>query len=214
MSRCVIITAYNDYLIKESIEIEKGDFIICADAGYELARRENIVPRVIVGDFDSLESEVNVSGHSLLDVVCLPMEKDDTDTLFCLKYGLEKGFKEFVIVGGFGGRSDHTYANIQTLAYGCAKGVSVRMQDKKNMFTIISNTEIKVPKREKATLSVFAYSDVCTGVSLKGVKYELDDHTLTNRFPLGVSNEFVEDEATISCKSGMLLVTVVADKNT
>ncbi|HHT94185.1 MAG TPA: hypothetical protein GXZ66_11890, partial [Clostridiaceae bacterium] len=69
MSRCVIITAYNDYLIKESIEIEKGDFIICADAGYELARRENIVPRVIVGDFDSLESEVNVSGHSLLDVV-------------------------------------------------------------------------------------------------------------------------------------------------
>ena len=138
---------YNDYLIKV-LKLKKG-LIICVDAGYELARKENIVPRVIVGDFDSLDSEVSISGHSLLDVVCLPVEKDDTDTLFCLKYGLEKGFEEFVIVGGFGGRSDHTYANIQTLAYGCDKGVSVRMQDKKNMFTIISNAEIKIPKGKR-----------------------------------------------------------------
>lgn len=211
MHRCIIITAYNEYKIKECIELQKGDYIICADGGYVLAKKENITPRVIVGDFDSLNSEVNISGNHLLDVVCLPIEKDDTDTLFCLKYGMEKGFKDFVIVGGFGGRSDHTYANIQTLAYGCEKGVNVRLQDKRNMFTIISNTEIKIPKKENSTLSVFAYSDTCTGVSLKGVKYELEDYTLTNKFPIGVSNEFAEDEATIRCESGMLLVTVVEE---
>ncbi len=209
MSRCVIITAYNAYKIRESIELRKDDFIICADGGYKLAREENIVPKVIIGDFDSFEGEVHLSDRHLLDMICLPVEKDDTDTLFCLKYGIEKGFEEFVIVGGLGGRADHTFANIQTLAYGCCNCKNVSMCDKMNMFTIISGKTIKIPKKENSTLSVFSYSDKCTGVSLSDVKYPLKNSEITSIFPIGVSNEFIGNEAEVTCEEGMLLITVV-----
>ena len=49
------------------------------------------------------------------DIIHVPVEKDDTDTLLCLKYGMELGYREFLMIGGIGGRLDHTMANIQTL---------------------------------------------------------------------------------------------------
>ena len=41
---------------------------------------------------------------------------------------------------------------------------------------------------------------------LRGVKYELENAALDNRFPLGVSNEFDAPEAEISVGQGILLV--------
>lgn len=207
MARCIIITAYNEFPVREGIDLRKDDFIICADGGYAIAEKEGILPEVIIGDFDSFDGKV----LSFVHVVCLPAEKDDTDTLFCLKYGIERGFNDFIIAGSFGGRADHTIANIQTLAYGCRSGRRVVLQDKKSMFIVISNSTINIPRREKAKLSVFAYTDKCHGVTLKGVKYILDNALLTNTFPLGVSNEFVDDEAVVSCGDGMLLVSVVIE---
>lgn len=182
--------------------------MICADGGYKYAEREGIIPKVIIGDFDSIDGSINLSSSNLLNVVCLPTEKDDTDTMFSLKYGIEKGFNDFVIVGGFGGRLDHTYANIQTLAYGCLNGKRVIMQDKKNTLFMISNSSITLYEKQNSLLSVFAYSNKCSNVTLEGVKYILLNAELTNTFPLGVSNEILSEKAVISCGNGMLLVMV------
>ena len=38
--------------------------------------------------------------------------------------------------------------------------------------------------------SLFALSETVEGLTAKGVKYPLENHTLTRTFPLGVSNEF------------------------
>ncbi len=62
-----------------------------------------------------------------------------------------------------------------------------------------------LPPREGWSLSVFSLSDVCRGVTLKGVKYELDSVELTNRFPIGTSNEW-EGTAEISAEDGILAV--------
>lgn len=208
MSKCIIITAYNEYPVRESVRIEKGDYVICADGGYQYAEKDGVIPKVIIGDFDSIDGSINLSSNHLINVVCLPTEKDDTDTMFCLKYGIEKGFNDFVIVGGFGGRLDHTYANIQTLAYGCLKGKKVVMQDKKHMLFMLSNGSITVEGKQNALLSVFAYTDICRNVTLEGVKYILLNADLTNNFPLGVSNEILSDKAVITCGEGILLVMI------
>lgn len=90
------------------------DYVIAADAGY--MQLGGIRPDLVVGDFDSLgfapENE---------RVVRHPARKDDTDTLLAVKLGLEKGCTRFVILGGLGGRLDHTIANIQTLSYLAAR---------------------------------------------------------------------------------------------
>ena len=55
-------------------------------------------------------------------------------------------------------------------------------------------------------ISIFAFGGNCTGVTLKGLYYELDGGSLTQDFPLGVSNHFTEKEAEISTEEGTLLV--------
>ena len=62
-----------------------------------------------------------------------------------------------------------------------------------------------MPEREGWSLSVLALSDRCTGVSIHGTKYELENVTVENSFPIGVSNQWRGDAA-ISVETGVLAV--------
>ena len=73
---------------------------------------------------------------------------------------------------------------------------------------MINNSSIILPKIERHSISIFSYSDNCKGVSLKGLKYGLSDSELTNGFPLGVSNEWTDDTAEISVRSGLLCIII------
>lgn len=55
-------------------------------------------------------------------------------------------------------------------------------------------------------LSVFSHTDKSVGVTLQGLKYPLDNYTMTNTFPIGVSNEFIGEPATVSVRAGTLFV--------
>ena len=63
-----------------------------------------------------------------------------------------------------------------------------------------------LPDYVSGYVSVFAHSERVEGVWLKGLKYELQDAVLTNSYPLGVSNELIGKEASISVKNGTLLI--------
>lgn len=204
MSRCIIIAAHNEVAVKSIVNIRADDFIICADGGYAFAAAEGIVPNLVIGDFDSFHGVVEPS----IEVERVAAEKDDTDTLLCLKRGIERGFEEFIIVGGIGGRLDHTIANLQTVAYGCERGCFVLLADKGNLVTMIGADTVKLPKVNGYKLSVFAFGDVCEGVYESGVKYPLTNATITNTFPIGVSNEIEAENAVISCKKGKLLLVM------
>ena len=51
----------------------------------------------------------------------------------------------------------------------------------------------------------------CRGVTIRGAKYEAEDITLTNAFPLGACNDFAADEVEISVNEGALLVLVCGE---
>jgi len=199
VSRCIIICAYNNSLIKDCVDIAKDDYIICADAGYKLAQNEGITPDITIGDFDSM-------GYKPCEnALSLPIKKDDTDTMYCVKYAIEKEYKNIVIVGGIGGRLDQTAANIQILKYGLKNGVNIVLTDANNTATII-NSSIELNKRNGYKFSVFSYSEVSKGVNIIGAEYELNNATLYNNYPLGTSNEFYADTVRISVNDGELLI--------
>jgi thiamine pyrophosphokinase len=72
-------------------------------------------------------------------------------------------------------------------------------------------SEVVVRRKTGFRISIFSFSEACVGVTTKGLKYPLLDHTLTQGYPLGVSNEFTEDVARISFESGVLLVILSKD---
>lgn len=210
-----MITSWQSLPLKESFAFQEDDFIICADGGYTHAKANGIVPHVVIGDFDSfnyceIEKDLSDSGFQSR-VLRSEVEKDETDTFICLSYGIDHGFDVFFIVGGLGGRLDHTMANIQTMSCAIDHDKSIWIIDGKNRATLRNPGSILIDNIEGYKFSLFAYGESCKGVTIKGAKYPLKNHRLDNSFPLGVSNEFADETVEISHTSGKLLIILSSD---
>ena len=197
--KCVIISGGRYSPIENS---EEDAFIIACDRGYEYAKRDGIEPNLIIGDFDSYEGSL----PNETEVIKLQCEKDDTDTMVAIKYAIDKGFDEIVLCCALGGRLDHLYANIQNAVYAVKHNIKVKITEAENKIYFLQNESMVIEKKECFSLSVFAVTEQCTGVCIKGVKYELDNAVLKNDFPLGISNEWVSDAAEISVENGILMI--------
>lgn len=208
MKRCVIIGAVEiDYPLENYIK--DTDYVICADRGWQHARAHGIKPDMIVGDFDS-SPQPQVDDTS---VTVLPVVKDDTDTYYVARYVVENGFTDVLLAGVIGGkRIEHTIANIQTLVYFANNRVNATAIDKHSQLLVIQNGTITLPDMENKFFSLFSMGDRAEGVSIKGAKYPLDNYTITNFYPIGVSNEFIGEEVTVSVTNGSLLL-IITDKD-
>ena len=112
---------------KDIIEsTDTHDFKTCScgmvsiDGGYDYCLSHNIVPDIIMGDFDSSENEM---GDIRIPVKSFPPEKDYTDMALAAKEAIITGCDTILIYGGTGGRPDHTLANIQLLSNLSDKGI-------------------------------------------------------------------------------------------
>ncbi|GHU49417.1 thiamine pyrophosphokinase [Clostridia bacterium] len=202
--RCVIITSYLENPLPVIYVPETGDYIIAADRGYLHATGSGVIPDLVVGDFDSLGGDkISVCETKIIRT---PAEKDDTDTMLAVKLGLAAGYRDFFIVGGIGGRLDHTYANLQALSYCIDNGAAVWISDGSNKTTMTDASEFTLKKEDGYYFSLFSWSERSSGVTIQNAKYLLSDAVLSRSSPLGVSNEFLEDSVQITKKSGRLLI--------
>ncbi|MFB0920156.1 MAG: thiamine diphosphokinase [Oscillospiraceae bacterium] len=181
--------------------VPDGAFVIAADAGLKTLRAEAITADLIVGDFDSL-GEIPLGEN----VVSHKPEKDDTDMLLAVREALARGARTIIIYGGLGSRLDHEYANIQTLAFIANSGTRAYLVGRGCVCTVIKNDSISFDGGMEGTISVFCHGSRAEGVTLTGLKYPLTDHTLTDDYPIGVSNEFTGIPSCVSVKNGLLLV--------
>lgn len=186
----------------------KEDFVIAVDGGFTHLKAQDISADLLIGDFDSLQEPVRTLDTN---IIVLPQEKDDTDTMAALQAGRSRGFRTFHIYGGTGGRLDHTLANIQCLAYLCQVGAQGFLFDRGTVITVISNSRIAFPAGAQGLISVFALSDVASGVCESGLKYPLLDAVLQNRYPVGISNSFTGTASEISVRDGTLIVIYPQD---
>ena len=204
--RCVVV-AGGPLSLCDQVRVS-GDFVIACDAGYTACAQLGLRPDLVVGDFDSYGGPVDPS----LPVSRMPAEKDDTDTLAGLKLGLARGYRDFVMVAAFGGRLDHTIANLQALVFLCENGARGTILSNDNQAWAVRNGSIEIERMDGWHLSVFAADGPCEGVTLEHVAYPLRDAVLTPSFPLGVSNEFCGEAARISVKRGTLLIVASKER--
>lgn len=180
---------------------QRDVLVIAADGGLSHLEAQGITPDLVVGDFDSLgrvPAGENISVH--------PVEKDDTDTMLAVKLGLERGCRSFVLYGGLGGRMDHTYANFQTIGYLAEQGARGCLVGDGWVCCAVKNGAITFPSGLSGTISVFCPNGSARGVDIRGLYYCLTDGELNSGFPLGVSNHFTGEAASVSVREGSLLL--------
>ncbi|MCM1027718.1 MAG: thiamine diphosphokinase [Roseburia sp.] len=180
------------------------------DGGLGYCGLLGVEPDLILGDFDSV-SEKEAEAVELLEkqiperILRLPAEKDDTDTLAALKEGLRRGYRDFRIYGGTGGRLEHTLANIQCLLYLKHKGAAGYLTDGGQTILIVQDETIRFRAGLEGYLSLFSLGEEARGVTLEGMKYQLNRAVVRNDFPIGISNEFTGREASVTVEQGALV---------
>lgn len=200
-NRCVIIgggETTTEFILEN---LKNDDFVICADSGYDYLVDTNIVPNLIIGDFDSIKNK-----SLSVDTITLPVEKDITDTQAAFEKGKAKGYSDFLLLGGTGGRFEHTFANIAVMASATCKGIGFEIIDEKHHFYCVHNSSISIKKGNNEQVSVFAFGCVAKGVSEKGMYYSLDNAELSPFDHIGISNHIVDDFGTISVENGTLII--------
>ena len=198
MGKCVIFCAAEFDTLAQPLEQE--DFVIAADGGLRHTQKLDIVPNVILGDFDSL-------GYAPEGANVFPVEKDDTDAMLAVRHGLGLGYKEFILYGSVDGpRLDHTVANFQTLQFLCDHGACGYLVGKDTVITVLKNGTLCFPAGCGGNISVFCMGPDARGVTEEGLYYGLEHGTLTAGFPLGASNHFTDRPARITVEEGSLLI--------
>lgn len=198
---CYIVGASKETSGPISFIPKTEDMVIAADGGYDTLKEQNIPVDILIGDFDSIDvipSDINIIRH--------PVRKDDTDTFLSYRTGFEKGYRNFVIFGGIGGRIDHTIANIQTLANIAENGGRGFLVGEGSVITVICNDKISFPQDCCGTAGIFAQGKIANNVTVTGMKYCTDNISLNPYIPLGVSNEFTKETASVSVGDGVLLI--------
>lgn len=185
------------------------DRILAADSGMNALYAAAVTPDIIIGDFDSADKKILAffQQNKEIDFCTLNPEKDDTDTEFAIRESIRRGADSITIIGGTGTRLDHVLGNISLLGIGLEEGVRMELLDAHNRICMI-NHSVTLKKKEQYGnyLSLIPYNGNVTGVTLKGLKYPLHDYTMGGFNSLGISNEIVDDEASIELTSGQLLV--------
>lgn len=204
MRKTLIVTSHVEHMDSLPFDPSSFDRIICADGGLLCAEKLGLTPDLLIGDYDSCPQPEG-------DLIKLPMEKDMTDGEAAIDLAVARGAEHITVLGGLGGRFDHTMGNIGMLAKYCGKLSHLAFADGQNYVFMAPPSSLTVPRTSYTYLGLISYGTSVSGLTLRGVKYPLTNHLLTNDTTLGVSNEITEDAAVITFTEGRLLIILSKD---
>ena len=183
--------------------IKKGDYIICADGGYDHAIKLGVTPDVLIGDMDFVKSK-----DLQVEKIVYPKRKDWTDSEIVIDYARGKGFDELVLLGFTGGRADHMLTNIFMLA----RNADI------DMLIADENSEIKLAKKDNIVfgkkgdiVSIIPINGNLENVSTENLEYPLNTETLYFGEGRGVSNVMTSDKCRITIGAGQGLIIKSVD---
>lgn len=201
--RCVIISGSPECdvnFIKSAIR--KDDYVICADKGYQYAVQAGIKPDLFVGDFDSCD----IKPDGDVETIALQTHKDDTDTMHAIDVALEKGYDDFLLLCAAGGRFDHTFANVSALQHIHRRGAFGLISSENEVIEYISVGKKIYTNLRGITFSVFPFGCKKVCLSIDGAEYPLNRGTLESSIPMGISNVFNSDFASVEIYDGNAII--------
>ncbi|SNR90680.1 thiamine diphosphokinase [Anaerovirgula multivorans] len=201
-----IITNGNIHNLELMKRMIQDKYIICADGAAKYLVQSSIVPHLLVGDFDSIDSS-----HLLwmkdqgVNWEKFPTKKDATDTELAVEYAIKMKPKSITIIGALGSRQDHSIANVMLLNKILQHKIQGKIIDENNEITI-TDSVLEVEGELGETISIIPLSNTVKGVTLKGLEYPLVNRDIPMGSTLGISNVFSSKIATIAVVEGTLMI--------
>ena len=185
-------------------------FIIAADGGALHCNNLKITPNVIIGDMDSItkgmiEKLGGAAGAGEIQFISFSQAKDESDTQLALDYLVKNGYERIIVIGAFGSRADHSYANLSLLSSPAYDNVKVSIiTENSEIFVVKNSCSIKGEVVKK--ISIFSFTPFTFFEKTSGLKYKLKNEKLLFSPAKGLSNEFTKDTARINIAEGWLLI--------
>lgn len=185
----------------------KSELIIGADKGCDSLYDSHIIPKYIVGDFDSANIE-KVDYLKECGAIKLEFnpEKDFTDSDSALNIAIEEGATEIIFLGVTGTRLDHTFGNLGLLISALKRGVNATIINENNKIFMVKNSISLKRDIKYKYISFLSYGSVVKGLNIRNAKYNLEKYDLVIGDTMTVSNEFIDENIEIEFESGILLV--------
>jgi len=187
------------------------DLVICADGGARHALALDLTPDVVIGDLDSLDSDLRARlGSKGCQLLVHPARKDETDLELALRYAIYRRVNEILILGALDGRIDQTLANVLLLALPELEGIKVRIvAGDQEMFLIRDQASIEGQVGD--TVSLLPIAGDVSGITTEGLEYPLRRGALKFWSTLGVSNVLTAPVARVRVEHGLLLCVHISN---
>ena len=148
-----------------------------------------------------------------VEVIALPREKDDTDTVYAAREAVRRGFDDFLLLGAAGGRLDHTLGNLSLLLWLEVRGKTALLVDDYSDMEVVADREALIGD-SVSYFSLLNISGTARGVDITGAKYPLQNAEISSDYQYGISNEVLPGQtAAVRVREGnLLLIRVYRDQ--
>ena len=204
MKKCIIL-ANGKPPKKRIIQfLQKNNYstLICADGGANKAMELSLIPDFIIGDLDSIK-ENTLKFFQDKSKIIKRKRQNDTDVEKCLRFAIQKGFGEVIMLGVTGNRLDHTFYNI---------GIVIKFFNKIKL-KLIAEESILVPYTGKIELKTFPGEiislygfDKKTKITSRGLKYPLKNITLPFGERESTSNVALSKKILLEINGGIIFL--------
>jgi thiamine pyrophosphokinase len=140
-----------------------------------------------------------------VSIELFPHDKNETDLELAIHRAIELTPKQIIVVAALGGRLDQTLANITLLSDLRLSTFDVRLDDGVEE-VFLCRDQVQVHGRSGDIVSLIPWGGVVTEVETTHLKWALHKEMLYPDRTRGISNEMLDDSASISIGSGSMLV--------
>ncbi len=203
------MVAHGDVAAADRELVVGAQTVIAADGGAQVLERWGIDPHLVVGDLDSLSRErAEALGKRGAKVIPFPTAKDESDLELAIRYAVESGADDIVLLGVFGGeRLDHALANAMLLADPQYRGLGLRaVQGATEVRALHGGDSADLRGPVGATVTLLPVRGDAEGVRTVGLRYPLVGETLHIGRSRGLSNVVTALGASVSLEHGVLLL--------
>ncbi len=183
--------------------LQESSLIVAADSGWDLSLSYGIIPDIFIGDMDSVTDKSAINNLPADRRILHPVDKDFTDTELAVDYLFEQGYRNVTLVGGGGGRLDHTLGILNIFR---KQPHPVRWITDTETITPVETEEI-FRVRKGQTISIFPIGEYPCIISTSGLKWELKE-TVWEADSCSLSNVSVGTEVKVRLFKGKAAVII------